>query len=141
MRPNARIKLKIGETPTGKGKWVDTYRATADHYGWTEQFPVWTPKQHVLPGGGIVCYVNTGSSKLSRPGGRRHRICESPSKRGHPAGLTHRFRLSNNTTLLDIGELAHFTKQDWHWITAPNGARWSRCQWEAVYRAKHITTF
>ena len=48
MRPSGRIKLKLGETPTGKSKWVDAYRATADRYGWTEEFEVWTPRQHDL---------------------------------------------------------------------------------------------
>lgn len=138
MRLNGRIKLKIGETSTGHGKWIDTYRATANHYGWTEEFEIWTPKQHFDGEGNATCRIGGRAAKRSRPGGRVHTICESPSKIGNPAGLTHQFRLSQNTTLLDIGELANLTKQDWHWLTAPNGERWSRCKWEAVYEAQLI---
>ena len=132
------IKLQLGTRETTKPKWLIALRTTADHYGWTEQFEIWTPKKHVDDEGRATCFIGTRAAKRCRPGGRAHVICESPSKIGNPAGLTHQFRLSRNTTLLDIGELAHLTKQDWHWLTAPNGERWSRCKWEAVYNSKLI---
>lgn len=134
-----RVKLQIGESPTGATKWVDAYWATANHYGWLEEFPIWTPKKHFDAQGRAYCRMSGRSATKARPGGRVHCISESPSKAGFAKGLTHQFRLSTNVTLFDISELARVTKQDWYWLTTPDGERWSRCKWEAVNSAVHVT--
>lgn len=73
--------------------------------------------------------------RLECEGGRRHRICRSPSKRGFPAGMTNAFKLSANCGLVDIAEVAHFTQGEWHWLEGPRKQRIERDRWLEMYAA------
>ena len=45
------IKLLIWRSPSGPDRWLISLRATADYYGWTKHFEVWSPKVIGTSGG------------------------------------------------------------------------------------------
>ena len=129
------IKLTIFRDSAGRARWVRALRSTADYYGWTETFERWIPNGSYQEGGHTFCQRPSRDSKNNRGGGKRLRICRSPSRNGNPAGLTNEFVISNSMRLIDLAELAHFTKGDWHWMSTPSGERITRDRWEAMYDA------
>ena len=128
------IKLTIFRNSAGRARWVHALRATADYYGWTQEFERWIPNGS---------YVENGKRFVSKPdrsgwgipvGGKPGLICWAKSRVGSPKGKTNRFRMSNSCRLVDYAELAHFTKGDWYWMTGPTGERISRDRWSAIYQ-------
>jgi len=132
------VKLRLGETSRGTGKWLQAYRATADYYGWTKEFPIWTPKTVLVEGGRTFAVEPGRRGGPGQQGGRSHRICRAQTTGGFPAGFTNRFKVSTNVGLFDLAELAHFTDVDWHWMTGPTGDRVSRAAWEERYQATNL---
>ena len=127
------VTLKLGETKTGKAKKLHALRSTADYYGWTEQFEPWV---------GNLFYAQSGMAMLQDPGRKGHpqcssgyrvRICRAHEMAGFPAGFTNAFKVTANTGLLDLAELAHFTKGDWYWMSTRTGERITRDVWEDRY--------
>lgn len=129
------IKLTIFRDNSGRARWVRSLRSTADYYGWTEMFERWIPNGSKQVGGYTTFQIPSRDSKNQRGGGKRLRICRSKSRSGNPAGLTNEFVISNSMRLIDLAELAHFTKGDWHWMSTPSGERVTRDRWEAMYNA------
>ncbi len=128
------VKLEIGRRPSGQIKWLIALRATANYYGWTEELEPWRPKTHVNAKGQEVAFWSGRIPSLHKAHGHNLRISDSESRRGHPAALTHRFRVSYDCGLRELGKLASVTKQDWHWMAAPSGQRRTRCQWLQIHR-------
>ena len=133
--PESYVKLLLHRQGRGGDKYVISLRPTADYYGWPEEFEIWSPKP---------AYTSNGRNFFIDPGrkhdlrfhaGRRHYICRSPNLSGYPAGKTNAFRVSRNCGLLDLAELAHFTKGEWHWMTSPYGERITRERWERIYQS------
>jgi hypothetical protein len=110
-------------------------RATADYYGWSEHFESWIPNGSFQQGGYTCFQLPSRDSKNNRGGGKRIRISRSPSTCGHPAGLTNQFTISNSMRMLDLAELAHFTKGDWYWMESFTGQRISKEHWAEIYKA------
>ena len=128
------IKLLISRE-TRQDVYLIALRTTANYYGWSEQFEVWSPKP-VLVENGRTWFMDPGrKGEMFCEAGRIHRICRSPSKRGHPAGLTNKFKVSRNARLLDLAEIAHLVQVDWHWMTGPSGERISRERWAEIHAA------
>ena len=127
------IKLLIWRPDKGSDRWVRALRSTADYYGWTEEFPVWTPKLAATAGGYGYCYDPGRRGFHHSEGGRRHRISRHPSRNGMPPGFVNAFVVSNACNLTDLAELAHFTKVEWHWMTSPVGERITRDRWSRMY--------
>lgn len=135
--PESRfVKLKLGETSRGAAKYLVALGSTADYYGWTEEFEPWTPKVVEVIGGRKFGYDTGRRGKSQGGGGRRLKISRSPRRDIHEPGKTNVFKVSRNTGLLDLAELAHFTKVDWYWMESPNGGRPSRDEWESRYNGK-----
>ena len=132
--PNKYVKLLLQREADTQDKWLIALRTTADYYGWTEQFPAWRPKTVRTEGDKRFCYDPGRLGRLHEEGGRRHKVCRDPSRCGTPAGKTNRFKLSSNCGLVDIAEVAHFTKSEWYWMSAPNGERIRREAWERIYQ-------
>lgn len=132
------VKLLLGYTARGTSKWLQAYRATADYYGWTDEFPIWTPQRVV--NGVPQPYILSPGRRMgpNQQGGRRHRICRAKTTSGLPAGFTNTFKVSTNVGLFDLAELAHFTKVDWHWMTGPTGQRVLRSDWERRYQGTNL---
>ena len=128
------VKLLLQREAGTQDKWLIALRTTADYYGWTEQFPAWSPEAVVVENGRRFFYDPGRRGEMFCEGGRRHKVCRSPSRNGTPAGKTNRFKLSANCGLVDIAEVAHFTQSDWYWMTAPNGERIRRERWELIYQ-------
>ncbi len=133
--PDDFIKLTIFRDSAGRARWVRALRSTADYYGWTETFESWIPNGSFQQDGYTMFRRPSRDSKNHRGGGKRLRISRSPSKVGNPAGFTNQFVISNSMRLIDLAELAHFTKGDWYWMSTPSGERVSRDRWEAMYEA------
>ena len=55
---------------------------------------------------------------------------------GLPAGFTNAFKVTSNTGLFDLAELAHFTKVDWNWMESLCGQRIDRERWADRYASK-----
>ena len=133
--PSKYIKLLLGRPLEGPDRWLIALRTTADYYGWTEEFEEWRPRV-IGTSQGYQLAVHPGTrGKMYCEPGRRHRISRSPKRTGHPAGYVNAFKLSRSCGLLDIAELAHFTKGDWYWMERPRGGRASREEWAAIYEA------
>ena len=127
------VKLLIYRDSSGRARWVKALRSTADYYGWTQEFELWTPKIAGTSGGYQLFHRPDRSGPGIAAGGKRRRICWSPSRHGNPAGKTNQFTVSNSCRLIDYAELAHFSKGNWYWMSGPNGQRISRDRWEAIY--------
>lgn len=130
------VTLKLGQTKSGNAKTLHALRSTADYYGWTEAFPEWVGEIQFFEGdrGFLIDTGRRGHPQCS--GGKRLRISRSKSKRGNPAGFTNAFKVSANTGLFDLAELAHFTKVDWEWMEDTSYARIDRTRWEDRYAGK-----
>ena len=132
---NDYVKLRLGTQESRQPKYLIALRATADYYGWSEEFEPWFPKTEETLAGRQFVRDPGRRGGLQFAGGRRHRICRSPVTAGYPKGLTNQFRVSSRVCMLDLAELAHFTKGEWHWMSSPFGERISRERWEAMWQA------
>lgn len=131
--PTDYIKLVIWRPEGQTCRWVSALRATADYYGWTQEFEIWTPKRVATSGSYQLGHWPDRSGRGHARGGKRRRISRSTSRQGNPARLTNQFTISNSMRTLDMAELAHFTKSDWHWMEDLSGVRVSRDHWEEIY--------
>ena len=132
---NDRIKLLIYRENSGRDRYLWALRTTADYYGWTKEFEIWTPKTVYEEGGYQFCISPARSGRGIVNGGKKIRICRSKSREGHPAGLTNQFMISNSMRTIDLAELANFTQGDWHWMEDLSGSRVSKEHWAEIYRA------
>jgi hypothetical protein len=114
-------------------RYVTALRSTADYYGWTEEFELWRPKTVKTTALGDWCHVPSREARGRASGGKRLRICRSPSKKGMPAGFTNQFTVSNSCRTIDLAELANFTQGDWHWMEDLSGQRVSKEHWAEIY--------
>lgn len=129
------VKLTLFRSSNGRARWVRALRATADYYGWTEEFERWVPNGGTEIDGQMFYRMPCRDSRNHAAGGKRIRICRSTSRNGHPHGLTNQFTISNSCKAIDLAELAHFTKGDWKWMSSPSGTRIARDRWEEIYQA------
>ena len=130
------VKLLLERKTGTQDKYLIALWTTANYYGWTEQFEVWRPKTIYESGGYKFC-MDPGRTQASiHRAGKPHRVSRSPSTHGNPAGLVNQFKLSENCTLFDCAELAHFTKGDWYWLEGPHRERIKRDRWELIYQEK-----
>ena len=127
------IKLLIWRPEKGSDRWVRALRSTADYYGWTEEFPVWSPKTVGFSGGYELAMDPGRRGFHHSEGGRRHWISRYPSRHGQKAGFVNAFVVSKACNLTDLAELANFTKVEWHWMTSPVGERIERARWSRMY--------
>ena len=127
------ITLKLGETKSGRAKKLHALRSTANYYGWPEKFEEWSLEAEFEEGGRRFGFDPGRRGHPQCSSGYHVRICRSPSKDGFPAGFTNRFKVTKNTGLFDLAELAHFTKVDWEWMETPTSGRLTRADWERRY--------
>lgn len=129
------VKLLLWREAGTQDKYLVALRTTADYYGWTQEFEVWTPKPIGTIGKYTLC-MDPGRTQASiHRAGKPHRISRSPSKHANAAGLVNQFRLSRNCGLFECAEVAHFTQGDWYWLEGPYRERIDRERWEAIYEA------
>ena len=127
------VKLELFR-PEGKdSRWLIALRTTADYYGWTDHFPLWSPPSWTGPDGRTLMFDPGRRGKRYKAGGRRLRICRSESRQGWPRGMTNAFKVSRSCTLFELAELGHHTSIDWQWMESFNGQRLSRGHWEDLY--------
>ena len=135
--PNQYVKLLLNREAGTRDKYLIALRATADYYGWTQEFPVWSPKG-IGTSGGYELIADPGrKGRMFCEAGMRLRVCRSPSRAGNPRGMTNAFKVSTNCGKWDIAEVAHFTQGDWYWMTGPFGERITRERWELHYQARN----
>ena len=127
------ITLKLGQTKSGRAKKLHALRTTANYYGWTKKFEEWSIEPEFEQGGRIFGRDPGRRGHPQCSSGYHVRICRSPVTSGLPAGFTNRFKVTKNTGLLDLAELAHFTDVDWEWMESPTSGRVSRADWERRY--------
>lgn len=127
------VTLKLGETKTGKAKKLHALRSTADYYGWTEKFPIWVGNLALDQSGRGTCLDPGRRGHPQCSSGYRVRICRAHEMAGYPAGFTNAFKVTANTGLFDLAELAHFTQGDWYWMSTRTGERVPREIWEDRY--------
>ena len=128
------IKLTIWRPEGQTARWISVLRTTADYYGWTKEFERWTPKIIETKGGYSFHQMPQRTGRGHAVGGKRLRICRSPKRQGHPAGLTNQFTISARIRMIDLAELANFTQVDWHWMEDRTGRRVSKEHWADIYR-------
>ena len=127
------IKLLIWRPEKAADRWLIALRATADYYGWSEKFPIWTPKPVLVTDRYTYATMPNTRAEMFCENGRRHRICRADSKHGMPRGMTNQFKVSKSCTMVDMAEIAALTKVDWNWMTAPSGERLSRAHWLSIH--------
>ena len=130
------VKLLVKRDTGTQDKFLIAMRATADHYGWLEEFPIWTPKPSYTQGGREYFLMPSTRGELRCQGSISLTVSQSPSKHSFTKGLVHRFQLSHNCGLWAISEVAHFTQRDWHWMSDPKGQRIDRARWEERYQTR-----
>ena len=130
------VKLLLHREADTPDKYLIALRSTADRYGWTEEFPIWTPKPVYTDGGRVFCRAPSRRGEIRTEAGVGLRVSEAKTKTGCPKGQVYRFKVSANCGLWDIAEVAHFTKGPWYWMTSPTGTRILRERWEARYQTK-----
>lgn len=129
------IKLLIGRPESGPDKWLIALRTTANYYGWSEEFPEWTPKA-ISESGGYTFSMDPGrKGRMYCEGGRKHRVSRDPSRRGHTPGKCNQFKVSTSCGLAEMAEIAHFTRGEWFWMSGPRGERISREKWAEFWAA------
>ena len=127
------VKLELFRPPGGDSRWLIALRTTADYYGWTEYFPVWSPPVVGTAGGYTLTKDPGRRGRMHKQSGHRLRICRSESRMGQPRGMTNAFKVSRSCTLFELAELAHSTNIEWHWMESFKGQRLSRGHWEDMY--------
>ena len=130
------VTLKLGETSGGHAKKLHALRSTADYYGWTKKFEPWVGKLAFEQGGRTFLRDAGRRGHPQNSSGYRVRICRTSDLDGFPAGFTNAFKVTTNTGLFDLAELAHFTDVDWYWMSTRTGERISRERWEDRYAGK-----
>ena len=130
------VKLLLWRAPHKRDKYLIALRATAEYYGWMEAFPEYTLPPLFEEGGRTYVQFPRRNAPYHMQAGMRLRICRSESTAGTPKGLTNQFKVSRNCRLLDIAEVAHFSKGDWHWMTGPYGERIRRDHWARIHEAQ-----
>ena len=132
------VKLLIERKTGTQDKYLIALRATADYYGWTKQFPAWTPRMAPGQSDPRICTDPGRRGELRTQAGKRLVISRAPSTAGWPRGMANAFKVSNNCGNLDLAEIAHFVDVDWHWMEGLYGQRRSREDWEAIYQSGTI---
>ena len=128
------VKLLIERPESSVGdKWLIALRSTADYYGWTQEFEIWSPKPLYEEGGYKFC-MSPGRGEMFCESGQRHRICRAETTAGYPRAKTNQFKVSRTCGLFDLSEICHFTQGDWYWMSSPSGERISRDRWESIYQ-------
>jgi len=127
-------KLLIRRPDRSPDKYLVALRATADHYGWAQQFPTWTPRTSIGVDGTPYVIDPGRRGELRRCGGVGMMVSRKPPGKGSEKGFVHRFQISQSCSLFDIAEIAHFTQGDWYWMSGPRGGRISRDAWERRYQ-------
>jgi hypothetical protein len=128
------VKLQVGTTKAGEACWVACLRRTAEFYGWADAFPPQAPPVYISPTGRRISVYRKADQRLDW-GGKPLRISRAITRKGNPAGLTNRFRVSRNWTLRNSAALAQATTAEWSWMEGPWGGRRSREQWLAMAAA------
>ena len=106
-------------------------KATADFYGWTAVFPSLLDAKRVDYPGNIFPMPTKLNGKNYT--GRRLRICrEKKPHKGHPAGLTNCFRVSNNCSKRDLTAIAQAVTVDFGWMNDFYCARVPRETWLSI---------
>ena len=127
------IKLVLWWPEGQTCRYISALRSTANYYGWTKEFELWRPKVLYTSRGFAYSVMPKREGRGHAVGGKRIRISRSPSKCGHPAGLTNQFKVSNSCRTADLAELANFTQGDWHWMEDLSGQRLSKEHWADIY--------
>lgn len=135
QRSDDRIRLVLDWPPGMPVRTLWTFRATADYYGWTEEFEIWRPKTRFSQGGHDFFQMPCAAGRGVTEGGRTLRIGRGRTAHSNPAGLTNQFKVSNCVTKFDLAELAHFTKGDWTWLEDMSGKRMLRDHWVHIYES------
>jgi hypothetical protein len=127
-----RWKGNFGTPQTESGEWISANGLIAGYFGWCDAWLGPWPGTYGFSDWGT--FFQDGPVKGQRVyGGIDMRICMSPNKCGHPAGLTFRFLVGKTVNLRHLAWLASITKQDWQWMTTTGGERVSRARWLRLY--------
>ena len=133
---NKYIKLLLERKQGQQDKYLIALRTTAEFYGWTEAFCEWESKVLFSDGHYSYCAHPGNKGEMFCEAGTRLRICRAPTRSGYPRGKTNSFKVSNNCTISDLAEVAHFTEGDWYWMSTPYGERIGRVRWDDIYQAR-----
>ena len=123
--------LVVRRTNAGDAVSIRVVKETADYFGWSEVFEDFTKSRKAFMGDRYNAFCPS-LGKGARQGGRRHRICRDASKKGHPAGKTHCFRIVGPWSRKDLAQLAVVAGDKFEWMEGFHGERISREDWLAL---------
>ena len=123
--------LVIRRTNAGDAVSIRVVKETADYYGWSEAFEDYTKSRKDFLGDRYNAFCPSLGKGALR-GGRRHRICRDPSKKGMPAGKTNCFRIVGPWSRKDFVQLAVVAGDKFEWMEGQYGERISREDWLAL---------
>jgi len=123
------LKLDLGGG-YGKRCSLSVMRETAEFFGWDEAFPLFLPLAADQGQGSYQLHWGKNYERFpGRLGGQRLRICRVKRKQGHPAGMTHCFRIQGNVTNRMLQRMAVIAGDKFEWMEKKNGARVDREDW------------
>jgi hypothetical protein len=129
----ARFRADFAKNPNGTDPWLAANGPIALHLGWFELF--YGPKPFAPWFDSWDDYVKRGRPYGQRvTGGRALQIGRGPNRNGTPAGLTHCFRVGDQTRMHHLAWLAHAMRPDWTWMSDRTGQRRYREEWLALYQ-------
>ena len=116
-----------------RSNWVKmlVLKATADFYGWSKVFPTIEEAERVDYPDGIRLFPSRIDPRNFK--GKGIFVCRKKGdKHSFPAGLTNRFRVTNNIRLLDLVAIAQAIQVDYGWLEGLNGHRVSKEHWDSI---------
>ena len=125
------IKLNLDADKAG-AKCVVTQRETAEFFGWDKAFPEFRLSTRYRRDGSTYEQPTLRRDKSLHKGGDRLRICRAPSKKGHPKGMTHCFRMTGAWSRKHLVQLAVVAGDKFEWMEDTRYRRVSRDVWLAL---------
>ena len=123
------LKLDLGGPVESRGS-LNVKRETAEYFGWDKAFPEFHERRPRDAEGKMSMGIRNWRQKdPGGQGGKRLRICRSTSKTGHPAGMTHTFRIQGNVTNAMLIAMAQVAGEKFEWMEKKNGSRIDRETW------------
>ena len=132
---NDFVELLLDTDKRGNNCVLRCMAATARHFGWSDHYPRFIAGERYNPVLGHVVLVNPELKRRQGWNRREYRISRAKTTSGHPAGMTHRFRVRGPITNRILADLAAHTTADWEWMTSKTGMRRAREEWLDIHDA------
>ena len=125
----------LRRTRAGNPICIRARTKTADFYGWSSHFEIYTPGLYTDPSTGARYVFGPELGKKKAQAGYSILISRTQSKNRGLATYCNYFRITGEATIADLAHVAAKTDIEWNWMETPSGERRSREKWLAIHEA------